>query len=522
MGGVGGLMDGVVAKIDTRALATLACLLILSVPVLGQTSALPWAGQATCQLNLQQDGYAHQETQTWTITGTAPRADSNQPVYDATWSFSGAGSTQKLRGAQTVAAAWNRGGGPVATAIAISLRPAGQLVIRSWRSQLHSLGATTGLQKVIGAGQTEIRSDVYEWPFPAIEAAGNSADVSGTGTIVVNGGLLPMQAPSANFTAACAWHFARGAAAVASPAAEGPAANSSAANVGASSSGALAAAGVQAAGTAIKVQSSGSGMGAPGSGTVAAASSNSGSISSGPISPASSASGTTSPGSPAPGSTLSASTSSASGALCSSAARAGAPAAVNPPTVVIGPGTVTLSWTAPTGGAAIDAYEVESQPGGGGTATQQTVKAPGTGIKLTLTACAYPAGNCSAAGGYTFRVRAHNGAGCGPYSSATSSVRPLVSYVGDNVAGIWSAGKCLQCHTESKVSLDLSGSATESYNRVGLYSARVPGNRDRLLACPTGGLCVTANGTAAHPVGFSATSVEYFLLLAWIRDGLRN
>jgi len=103
MGGVLELVDGVFAERTSKALAALACLLVFVVPALGQTSisALPWSGQAVCAVNAQQDGYAHQETQTWTITGTAPRADSNMPVYDATWSFSGTGSMQRVRGPQT-------------------------------------------------------------------------------------------------------------------------------------------------------------------------------------------------------------------------------------------------------------------------------------------------------------------------------------------------------------------------------------------------------------------------------------
>src|SRR5216683_8107015 len=101
MGGFRGWVDGMFAERTSKTLAALACLLVFAVPALGQASALPWAGQATCALNVQQDGYSHQETQTWTITGTAPRADSNPPTYDATWSFSGTGSTQRVKGPQT-------------------------------------------------------------------------------------------------------------------------------------------------------------------------------------------------------------------------------------------------------------------------------------------------------------------------------------------------------------------------------------------------------------------------------------
>jgi Fibronectin type III domain len=487
---MGGLVDAVFSTRNFKGVAALACLLGFAAPALGQASALPWSGQATCQLNLQQDGYAHQETQTWTITGTAPRAGSDMPVYDATWSFSGAGSTQRVRGPQTISASWNRSGAPVNTAIAIFIRASDKrLLVKSWHTQLRAAGATTGLQRAVTTGaqasQTAINSDVIEWPFPVIEVAGDSTDVIGTGTTVITGGLLPLQMASANGTATCQWHFARGG--VAATTAQAPSTPS----------------------TNLAVVNPV--LGRPVVSTPRPVATGSGAA------PVGSAGGTSAAG----GAQGGASQTGSGQGLCAGSPGPGAPQTMATPTVMVGPGLVSLTWAAPPGGGAINSYDVESQPDGSGTPTLQTVQAPATSATIPLGVCIYPAGNCSAASGYTFRVRAHNGAGCGPYSSATTSVRPLVSYVGDNVAGIWAASKCLQCHTGPKVSLDLSGTALESYNRVGLYSARVPGNRDRLLACPTGGSCVTARG-GAHPVGFSATSAEYFLLLGWIRDGLRN
>jgi hypothetical protein len=479
-------MNGVRRELDMvlwlricTALTLPVYLLVLVVPSLGQNPAagLPWSGQAICQLNLQQDGYTHQETQTWTITGTGPRTDSNIPVYDATWSFSGKGAAQRTRGLQTVTAAWTRAGAPVNAPLAILVRASdGRLLIKSSHSQLRAAGATIGLQSAVTAGtqpsQTAIISDVYEWPFPVIEVAGNSVDVTGTGTIVVTGGMLPLQVASTNGTATCQWHFARGG---------GPPARvMNTPDVAVLNSG-LAAVGPPPPGSA--------------GGTAAAVS--------GPA-----------PSGPA---------GSAAAAVCSTPAGAGAPQAMATPKASIGPGSVKLTLTAPAGGGAVDFYQVESQPAGSGTATQQTVKAPATSVTLKLNACPYPAANCSGAAGYTFRVRAHNGAGCGPYSSFTGNVRPLVSYVADNVAGIWTTGKCVQCHTGPKTTLDLSGPAAESYNRVGLYAARNPANPDRLLACPTGGSCSTPQNSV-HPggQGFSTSSKEYFLLLQWIQDGFRN
>jgi hypothetical protein len=474
-------MNGVrVLSLRTYAVLTLLlCLQVFVLPSLGQNPAapLPWSGQAICQLNLQQDGYTHQETQTWTITGTAPRADSNTPLYDATWSFSGKGAAQRTRGPQTITAAWKRAGTPVNTTVAILVRASdGRLLIKSSHAQLRAAGATIGMQSAVTAGaqpsQTAIISDVYEWPFPVIEVAGDSVDVTGTGTIVVTGGMLPLQVASTSGTATCQWHFARGG---------GPPARVMTTPDMAVSNSGLPAVGAPSPGSA-------GGTAAVGSGAA-------------PSGPAG----------------------SAAAAACSTPAGSGAPQAMATPKASIGAGSVKLTWTDPAGGGVVDFYQVESQPAGSGTATQQTVKAPAKSVTLKLNTCPYPAGNCSALGAYTYRVRAHNGAGCGPYSSPTGSVRPLVSYVADNVAGIWTAGKCVQCHTGPKTTLDLSGPAAESYNRVGLYAARNPANPDRLLACPTGGSCATPQNSV-HPggQGFSTNSKEYFLLLQWIKDGYRN
>src|SRR5882762_2788321 len=58
----------------------------------------PWTGQIQCQLNVQNNGYAHQEIQTWTVTG--PPTDNSKTVYPATWSVSGEGGLQRAQGGQ--------------------------------------------------------------------------------------------------------------------------------------------------------------------------------------------------------------------------------------------------------------------------------------------------------------------------------------------------------------------------------------------------------------------------------------
>jgi len=123
-------------------------------------------------------------------------------------------------------------------------------------------------------------------------------------------------------------------------------------------------------------------------------------------------------------------------------------------------------------------------------------------------------------------VQAHNAVGFGPLSGSTAALRPLVSYVTDNVVGIWSSnpgGTCTGCHTMAGNVLDLTGTATNSFTSIVANSPPViqsPTTSSYLLLCPT------ANPSCPFPAmtafqRFSTTSPEYITIQQWINDGHR-
>src|SRR5438128_1870677 len=106
-------------------------------------SAATWSGQAQCQLNMQLDGYSHQEIQTWTTTGQPPQPG-GMAVYPATWSVSGQGGLQKVQGAQAIAARWNSSVPQMNAPLAIFIRASdNRLIIKAWHSQLRADGGTS-------------------------------------------------------------------------------------------------------------------------------------------------------------------------------------------------------------------------------------------------------------------------------------------------------------------------------------------------------------------------------------------
>jgi len=193
-----------------------ALLIIPAMPLFSQTAQdAPWTGQAQCQLTVQSQGYAHQEIQTWTITGAAP-ATGSMPVYPATWSVISQGATQRVQGPQTLMARWNANVPAISAPLAIFIRASDNLlVIKSYHAQLHAPGGLTGARQISTAGASPTQSamalDVYEWQFPAIEDSPTSTNVSGTGTVIVAGSFMPMQSATASGTATCKWQFSKGA-----------------------------------------------------------------------------------------------------------------------------------------------------------------------------------------------------------------------------------------------------------------------------------------------------------------------
>ncbi len=175
-----------------------------------QSDAL-WSGSAQCQLTTQTDTYTHQEVQTWTIPpGTQPTQQGAISVYPATWTVSGTGSTQRPQGSQVLAGQWNSNVPAMNAPIAIFVRASdGRLIIKSFHSGLVAPGGINGV-KQFGGSQASIVLAASEWQFPAIEDAGISTNVSGSGTIVIAGTLMPMQVAGASGTANCTWQFTKG------------------------------------------------------------------------------------------------------------------------------------------------------------------------------------------------------------------------------------------------------------------------------------------------------------------------
>ena len=172
-----------------------------------QSDAL-WTGQVQCQLNVQNNGYVHQEVQTWTVTGSP--TDDTKTVYPATWSVSGQGGLQRTQGGQVLAGRWNSSVPGMNAPLRIFVRASdGRLVIKGVHSLLVALGATNVVRQV-GASQTNVVYAADEWILPIIEDVGTSMNISGTGTTVVTPTSMPMQ-PGTSGTATCKWNFTKGA-----------------------------------------------------------------------------------------------------------------------------------------------------------------------------------------------------------------------------------------------------------------------------------------------------------------------
>jgi hypothetical protein len=158
---------------------------------------------------VQTQDYAHQEIQTWTINGT-PTLSGAISVYPASWTVSGQGGLQRQQGTQILAARWNSNVPGINAPLAIFVRASDQrLVIKSYHAQVVAPNATNGVRQVNGA-QTNLNYAAWEWTFPTIEADGNSQTVVGSGTVVIAGTYMPLQAATASSVANCKWQFNKG------------------------------------------------------------------------------------------------------------------------------------------------------------------------------------------------------------------------------------------------------------------------------------------------------------------------
>ena len=176
-------------------------------------------------------------------------------------------------------------------------------------------------------------------------------------------------------------------------------------------------------------------------------------------------------------------------------------------TLTPGAAAMTLSWTAPAsnGGNTIDYYDVYVD----GTFKVRVVGATFTTV-TGINTCNYPADTCATT--YTFAVYAHNAQGLGAPVSASG--KPKTSYVGDNIANIWSkaygAGTCTSCHASVAQAPNLVGGAPAGYTSSKAEGAFI-------YECPV-------NDAACPPfhAGFSlfgTNSPEYRALVQWVADG---
>src|SRR5438105_2668666 len=113
----------------------IAFLIVMVANAFSQSDAL-WTGQAQCQVTVQSQGFAHQEIQTWTITGP-PIQEGTIEIYPATWSVTGQGGAQRAQGAQIMAAQWNNNVPAMSAPLRILISASdNRLIIKSWHAQL--------------------------------------------------------------------------------------------------------------------------------------------------------------------------------------------------------------------------------------------------------------------------------------------------------------------------------------------------------------------------------------------------
>lgn len=204
------------------------------------------------------------------------------------------------------------------------------------------------------------------------------------------------------------------------------------------------------------------------------------------------------------------------------------PATMPAPTATPGPASITLSWAAPSDrGCPITQYNFSSSPAGLGSSTGST------SVFISQNTCAYfsngtsSSSNCARS--WSFQVQAQNVVGAGILSASSAAARPRVSYVSDNVVGIWTqnpvnagtqhTGGCTGCHTALAANpLELDGTSSASFTSIVNNPLAIPSSY--LLLCPTNSPSCQPNGNLSHPGGlkFPVGSPEYLTVQQWLND----
>ena len=116
-------------------------------------------------------------------------------------------------GFETLRAQWTRSANMSAPISVVVRASDGRLLIRSGHAQLRPAGGIIGTQNRVIDGKptssTPIRSEAFEWAFPAIEGAAAGTHITGSTSGDVAGSFGPMQPAGSRTTAACSWDFAR-------------------------------------------------------------------------------------------------------------------------------------------------------------------------------------------------------------------------------------------------------------------------------------------------------------------------
>jgi len=174
---------------------------------------------------------------------------------------------------------------------------------------------------------------------------------------------------------------------------------------------------------------------------------------------------------------------------------------------------MSVSWSPPNAhGCAIDLYEIQAYRNAVLATSVQTALL--SAIVSGLTTCAYPTGTCGTS--YTFYVRAHNAGGWSGTSAGNSAI-PKVSYIADNLRGVWNKtyggnGTCTGCHTSGNT-LDL---ATTTGNPPADYVSAANEGAN-MYTCPAHQSCPT-NAMQSMTL-FSSSSAEYNTVHQWVVDG---
>ena len=201
-------------KRSVAAALLFASFLCVRLPVAPQTADAIWSGQVQCMLSMQSSGYAHQEIQTWQLTGEPPKIQGSIAVYPATWSVSSTGAGQRSVNGQFTASQWKSSATPMSAPLGMFLRVNGALVIKSFHALVSAPKAITITRQVSLLGATPSVSTVQdaadEWIMPAIEVADANSDVAGSGTIMVGSTAIPERAGGTAQPADCTWQFTRG------------------------------------------------------------------------------------------------------------------------------------------------------------------------------------------------------------------------------------------------------------------------------------------------------------------------